>query len=196
MIYGALNWRSFNAEEVCKMTKEVYMIDISRNLDAELMNEIKEMNFSRVPLYYGDRDRNLVVGILMTRSLIGIAPNPDMKLIDLFRDDDTVDILTPAYIKPDAAVESVLEVFREGNVHQAIICDDIVDLTRETEAVSQYIMASDDQRDEKKELAEAIIAEDDQRKHNVIGIVTFENVLESVLDMDIKDEKDAEKIEK
>jgi len=49
------------------------MVDVTRDYDEDLKDEIKNKNFSRIPLYYGEKDRNLIVGILITKSLIGVS---------------------------------------------------------------------------------------------------------------------------
>lgn len=72
MITGALNWRTTTAHEVYKKVHKVYMLSCDRVVNEDLMLEIKKKNYSRIPVYWGETDRKLVIGILLVKSLVGL----------------------------------------------------------------------------------------------------------------------------
>ena len=76
LIQGALNWKHEKAKDIYKDAQRVYMLRSNTVVDDELIAEIKNKNFSRIPIYYGEPDRRLVFCILMTKSLIGVKVDP------------------------------------------------------------------------------------------------------------------------
>ena len=93
------------------------------------------------------------------------------------------------YVKPEASLESIIHLFKQGYVHQAIVVNNPEKLVQNAEKVVQYLCC--DKLDEQKLLLSQI--EKMSQKHSVLGIVTMEKVLESYLNMRILDEKDNEK---
>lgn len=52
--------------------KDVFMINIRDNLDYNVLKTIFRSGFSRIPVF--DKDRNDIVGILLTKDLLLIDP--------------------------------------------------------------------------------------------------------------------------
>lgn len=48
------------------------MLDCEREVDLDLLKEIKDKCYSRIPIYYGPPERQLIIGILLVRSLVGL----------------------------------------------------------------------------------------------------------------------------
>lgn len=72
MITGALNWRTTMANQVFKKASKIFMLSSQRIVNEDLLMEIKKKNYSRIPIYYGEPDRNLIIGILLVKSLVGL----------------------------------------------------------------------------------------------------------------------------
>lgn len=84
MISGALNWKNSNtANDVYKRIKKVYMLSCDDVVNEDKIKEIKKKNYSRIPVYYGKPDRKLIIGILLTKSLIGFNPKDNLTVEDL-----------------------------------------------------------------------------------------------------------------
>ena len=83
MITGALNWRTTTANEVYKKANKVYMLSCDRVVNDDLMKEVKKKNYSRIPVYYGDKDRKLVIGVLLVKSLVGLNYKEGSTISDL-----------------------------------------------------------------------------------------------------------------
>lgn len=95
---------------------KVYMIKWDREVDDNLLQEILKKNYSRVPIYYGDKQNCLIIGILLMRSLIGLKFESGTKVYDLIRE-DKVTVKEPLYIMPSAKSEHVLNLFKKGHIH-------------------------------------------------------------------------------
>lgn len=90
-------------------------------------------------------------------------------------------IKTPIYADPEATVGNMLNIFKEGSAHLAIVCDDPERIVDETNLVLEAIKSGTDQQ-----LSVG-------GSHNIIGITTLEKIIEQILSMSILDEKDIEK---
>ena len=55
-----------------KRINKVFMISCDTIMDENLIKKILKKNYSRIPIYYGSLDKKLVIGILLTKSLIGV----------------------------------------------------------------------------------------------------------------------------
>ena len=47
------------------------MLSIDTVVNKQLVSELRERGYSRVPVYYGN-DQSFIIGILLTKSLLGI----------------------------------------------------------------------------------------------------------------------------
>lgn len=83
MITGALNWRTTTANQVYKKASKIYMLSCDRVVNEDLMKEVKKKNYSRIPVYYGDADRKLIIGILLVKSLLGLNYSEGHTIQDL-----------------------------------------------------------------------------------------------------------------
>lgn len=110
LIYGALNWRSHDATQVCKPLSNVFMLNVDRLLDDELIQEIQHKNYSRIPIYYGNPERNLIFGVLFTKSLIGIQIDGTKKISDFIME-GKIKLGVPMFIETKAPVEQVFQKF-------------------------------------------------------------------------------------
>lgn len=54
------------------------MVAYDAVVDESLINKILKKNYSRIPVYFGSIDKKLVIGILLTKSLIGINVNEEL----------------------------------------------------------------------------------------------------------------------
>ena len=55
-----------------KKINKVFMISCDTIVDDKLIKKILKKNYSRIPIYFGDLKNKLVIGILLTKSLINV----------------------------------------------------------------------------------------------------------------------------
>lgn len=131
--------------------------------------------------------------MLLTKSLVGLqAPTADADsddekkytLGELVKRDE-IKVVEPVYVTPEASLDSILAIFRKGSVHCAIVTNQPKDIAQEAKASAHYLKKGDDKAD-----ANSVASGLGQTRYTYHGIVTMENVLEGMLNMSIKDEKD------
>lgn len=72
MSKAIINKTRGKAEDALKQIKKVFMIGCDTIVNENLMKEIIKKNYSRIPVYYGKKEDRLVIGILLTKSLVGL----------------------------------------------------------------------------------------------------------------------------
>lgn len=77
LIQGALRGKATKAHEIEKVIQNVYTLDWEQKVDMELLDTLTQRGFSRIPVYYGEKDRNFIVGVLMLKSLVKINVRED-----------------------------------------------------------------------------------------------------------------------
>ena len=70
MIEGALLITDLKAEVIMKDFMNVAVLPMTSILDDKLLNKIKEIGYSRIPVCQSAEDKR-VVGIFLTKSLVG-----------------------------------------------------------------------------------------------------------------------------
>jgi len=55
-----------------KKISKVFMVSYDALVDENLIKKILKKNYSRIPVYFGSLDKKVVIGILLTKSLIGV----------------------------------------------------------------------------------------------------------------------------
>lgn len=118
------------------------MLSCDRVVDDNLMKEIVKKNYSRIPIYYGHKDNKLIIGILLTKSLVGLNFNEKITIQQLISQ-RKCKIKEPLYVKPEASLESILKLFKQGFVHQAIVVNDPERLVLDAERVVQWLCCED-----------------------------------------------------
>jgi CBS domain containing-hemolysin-like protein len=116
------------------------MLGCSKVVNEDLLKEIKKKSYSRIPVYYGDADRKLIIGVMLVKSLVGLE-YPEGATIEDLISQKLVKMKEPLYVKPEACVESILSLFKKGTVHQAIVTSDPQTMVKEASAVVEYICA-------------------------------------------------------
>jgi CBS domain containing-hemolysin-like protein len=146
MISGALNWKTTTANQVYKKIAKIYMLSCSQVVNEDLLKEIKKKSYSRIPVYYGEADRKLIIGVLLVKSLVGLYYPEGSTIQDLIAK-KLVKMKEPLYVKPAACVESILQLFKKGTVHQAIVTNDPQAMVKEASAVVEFICAKDEDKE-------------------------------------------------
>ncbi|CDW80843.1 UNKNOWN [Stylonychia lemnae] len=178
IIAGAFDLRNTTIDQLITPYERVFSLSIDTILDKEVIDLIKLKGYSRIPVYYGE-DHSFILGLLIVKSLIGLNVESPLSLRELSMKGQCL-IKTPIYASPSATVGQMLNIFKEGSAHLAVVCQDPERLV-----------------DEANDLLEAIKQGRDQQvsvtSHQILGITTLEKIIEQIISMPILDEKDIEK---
>ena len=153
---GALAFSERPVYEIMTPIVKCFMIELHRNLDFTLMNEIFKSGYSRIPVY----DNNLpatdnIVGLLIVKDLILLDPEEETPVATILQ----------YYPHPlekvfyDSHLRELLQIMKSGRAHMAVVHD-----------INNQ-------------------GSGDPFRVNM-GIVTLEDVIESILNMEIEDESD------
>lgn len=199
MIRGALRANASTAFEIEKVIETVFMLAWDAPVDKALLEQLTTRGFSRIPVYHGDKERLFIVGVLMLKSLVKISVTEDEEpktLGDLAMAGE-VEIRDPIYVKRETDINHIMKQFQRGHLHQAVVCDEPDALLKELEAFHKMLNSTTDNIEDMDGEAENVdhaaayeAIKSETESFNVTGIVSMENVLESLLGMQILDEKD------
>jgi metal transporter CNNM len=203
LISGALKWKQTSAGDSYKKLSKTYMLSADRVVDDSLIQEIKQNHFSRIPVYYGPKERNCVFGIILVKSLVGLKlptdseGNPKKVTVGDLITLKLCKIGSPLYVKPTTKTESILNLFKSGYSHLAIVAENPESLMEEAQSVLEVLNeTSEEVKKEKMKRLEELVDSVHVMNHQVFGIITLENILESIFNISIIDEKDLEKIQR
>lgn len=114
IVKGALSFSDKTAKQVMTPRTVVYSLEINDILDHDLLDEIREEGFTRIPIYDDSVDN--VVGVLYSKDLIGIKPGTSVSSLSKKRE-----LLK---ISLDANLDDVLNLFLKSKTHLALVLDE------------------------------------------------------------------------
>jgi Mg2+/Co2+ transporter CorB len=121
MLSSVLQLESVTVEDVMIPKQDMYAVDVDQPFD-QILKAIQKSPYTRVPLYRGSLDEDLV-GIVNLRRALPILMRSDVKLKDIIK------ISRPAYFIPETTSLSVqLGKFNEQKRRMALIVDEYGDL--------------------------------------------------------------------
>uniref|UniRef100_UPI00398F75A1 metal transporter CNNM1-like isoform X1 n=1 Tax=Pristiophorus japonicus TaxID=55135 RepID=UPI00398F75A1 len=115
IIEGALELRTKTVEDVLTPLSDCFMLNSEAILDFGTMSDIMRSGYTRIPVYQNERSN--IVHILYVKDLAFVDPDDDMPLATM----------TKFYNYPlhcvfnDAKLDAVLEEFKKGKSHLAIV---------------------------------------------------------------------------
>eukprot|EP00347_Sterkiella_histriomuscorum_P014098 403362175 len=179
IISGAFDLRFTTIDQLITPFERVFTLSINTVIDSNTIELIKTKGYSRIPVYYDD-NKTFILGVLIVKSLIGLNVEDNQFTLKQLSMDGKCLIKTPIYASPTATVGQMLNIFKEGTAHLAIVCNDPQSLVNETNLILDAIKQQKDQQ-----LS--------VQQHSIIGITTLEKIIEEIISMPILDEKDIEK---
>jgi len=116
-------------------------------IDDDKLTEIRSKTFSRIPVHCSN-NREAVIGILLVKSLIGYHPKNPLPLREVYINRDCK--IKPAYYcESNMKIGKILDYFKKGHTHMAIVCKSS---QRMTEFATEVL---------KKVKSKAIVTDDD-----------------------------------
>jgi len=166
VVVGALQMKTKVATDVYTPRRHLYAIPDDLVLDRDGFTAIYAQGYSRVPVYRNmkgrdaDTNRSCVIGFLMTRQLIMIDWDHD-------REVKSLPIIRPDCVSPRRNLVDLLKLLRSGGSLMAFVCA-------------------------RPDLANRALLEGKPLpvESGFMGIITLEDILESILQTKIYDESD------
>lgn len=166
VVVGALQMKTKVALDVYTPRSQVYDIPDDLILDRKGMTEIYAKGYSRVPVYENiegrdeDTNRSCVLGFLMTRQLMLIDWDHEREVC-------TLPLVRPDCVSPRSNLVELLKLLRSGGSLMAFVC-------ARPDLANRALLAG-------KPLPV---------ESGFMGIITLEDILESILQTRIYDERD------
>jgi metal transporter CNNM len=161
--------------------KNIFMFDYDEPIDKFNISLLIEKGYSRIPVY-SNHNKNDIVGLLRIKQLIGVDVNQNRSLRQL-----GIDLRKPLVISPKATVLDLLREFRKGKSHMAFITEQVEDLQAKFGLTSTNSVANS-----LVDNSGFLGKRDSSIK--ILGIVTLEDIIEKMINLDILDEDDYEKL--
>jgi metal transporter CNNM len=182
LMISALEIREKKAIEIMIKFKDVYSLNYDEKLTKFKIIEILEKGFSRIPVF-SNNNKNDIIGLLRLKQLIGYDSNENKSIREI-----GISLKKPLVIPPSMKLVDLLREFRKGKSHMAFITEQVeklqmkLGLNRTNSLIDGKMFYSN--------------FNSDQNGILILGILTLEDVIENIFNLEILDEDDYDKIKK
>ena len=177
LMVSAIEMKDKKAIEVMIPINRTYMISYDDPLDSTLLSIILEKGFSRIPVYTTNNPSD-IIGLVRIKQLIGKDLNTKKSMRQ-----HQIQLKKPLVISPRMNLLELLKEFKNGKSHMAFITENVKELNKKLD------YSCGNNRNEQRNKSE-----DDSIK--VLGIITLEDIIEKMINIEILDEDDYDNINK
>lgn len=172
-----------NVIDIKKMTvtkkftnlEKVTFLDCDTEINEFVIKDMIKKGYSRIPVIR-NQNKNEILGYIRTMDFIHIDVNSKKTIKD-----NIIPIHCPIITTPETSVFDVLTLFKKG-IHMAVITEQKDLLEKKLKNLDQNFVGKPSILDKTK-----------FQEIKIIGIVTLEDIFESIIGEDIKDEKEMRK---
>lgn len=175
LMVSAIEMKDKKAIEVMIPINKTFMVSYDSIVDNVNLSVILEKGFSRIPVYANNNSLD-IIGLVRIKQLIGI----DLTERKSMRQHGIL-VKRPLVISPRMNLLDLLREFKKGKSHMAFITENVKELQKKFN--SSNVMRNENNRSVESRV-------------QVLGIVTLEDVIEKMINIDILDEDDYEHINK
>lgn len=181
MLQGVFSLDEMLAREVMVPRTDAFMVDINADTQ-ESIQEILKQNFSRVPVYDGDKDK--VIGLIHTKNLLNAAFNQGFENLNFRRI-----MQEPLFVPETIFIDDLLTAFRNSQRQLAILLDEyggVAGLVTLEDLLEEIVGEIDDESD-KSEVFVREIAENTYIVQGNMTLNEFNEYFETELESDSVD---------
>ena len=178
VIHGALDMAHKTAETAMTSLANVFAVEADAPLDRKLLERIIGAGHSRIPVYEHGEKRN-IIGLILVKELILLDQSKKMKIRNcLLRDVDFIVADTPLY--------SVMELFRLKRRHMAVLTRGLEGSVHSVQGGATVL----EMAEHTEKVARSSMGATNTGAFDVVGVITIEDVIEELLNVEIIDETD------
>lgn len=179
IMIAVIEGKDKKVSEIMIPMDKAFMVCYDECIDGDHMHEIINKGFSRIPVY--GKSKNEIEGILLLKSIIG----RDIHLIKSTIRQSNIPLRKPLIIGPNMNLLELLKEFRIGKSHMAIVTNQVADVQR--------YMGLSRNNSVITRSTNSVPYEREMQNMELLGIITLEDVIETLLKLEILDESDYEK---
>ena len=181
LMISALEIKEKKVVEIMINFNDIYSIKYEEPINRKKVAEILDKGYSRIPVFKNG-DKTDLIGLLRIKQLISIDFNSGKSIKEL-----GLRLKPPLVISPNMTLINLLREFRSGKSHMAFITDQVELLQTKFGLTRNNSIAFNIRYNEPF----APFAEG--KKLKILGLVTLEDVIEQIFNLEILDEEDYEK---
>lgn len=175
LMISAIEIKDKKVIELMIPIKNVFMIDYDEPLDKFKLSLLLEKGYSRIPVY-SNHNPDDILGLLRIKQLIGVDVNSNKSPKNL-----GMKLMKPLVISPRASMIDLLREFRKGKSHMAFITENVEGLQSKLGLNQRNSVTQDSSNSYYS-----------KSSIQMLGIITLEDVIEKMINLDILDEDDYE----
>ena len=180
LMISAIEMKEKKTIEVMIPIVKTFMVSYDDPIDNVRLSVILERGFSRIPVYAGNNPAD-IIGLVRIKQLIGINLQEKKSMRD-----HGIQLKKPLVIYPKLNLLDLLREFKKGKSHMAFITENVKELQK------KLGFSGMNNRGKNK----GIDLLSDSPDPKVLGIVTLEDVIERMINIEIYDEDDYETLNK
>ena len=117
IILGALSFSELKVADIMIPLKDVFFQEPHVTINKEVLGDIRQKGFSRVPVY--DHNQHRIKGILYAKDLIGVPETDETTIEDLCSKDSLLEV------KKSMKLDNLLNLMVYRKIHMALVIDEI-----------------------------------------------------------------------
>ncbi|MBF6976898.1 HlyC/CorC family transporter [Streptococcus macedonicus] len=176
MLQGVFSLDELMAREVMVPRTDAFMIDINDDTQENIQKILKQ-NFSRIPVYDGDKDK--IIGVLHTKRLLAAGFRDGFDNIDLRKI-----LQEPLFVPETIFVDDLLRQLRNTQNQMAILLDEyggVAGIVTLEDLLEEIVGEIDDETDK----AEQFVRKIGEHTYIVLGTMTL-NEFNDYFDVDLE----------
>ena len=182
---GVLDMTTKKVIDIMIPITEILMIDFDKPMTKDYLDSILKKGFSRIPIYKENKDN--IIGILRMKKLIGVNLFENKSLNEL-----KINLSPPLIIDKNFGALNLLTEFTKGRSHMAFITEkENVENLQKKYGLDRNNSLKDNRFFNIDNMNNII---NNNVNNKILGIVTLEDVIEKMFNVNILDEDDYNKI--